>query len=256
VAAHDTGPAVPPPPVPGLPRQVSRVCLACLSRNPADRPTAEDVAHTLATAVGPPTATAAIPVTTAEPAATTRPAGYAVGSARLPHPPTMIDPWVPTPPVDADPTTRRVPRPLLIALVSAVAVLGLALAVLAAMVSHPPGRNAQALPPSPATTAAPPASTAAASSVPIPSATTAPAIADALDAVIADALASGRIAADTAARLRDKVDSLRRSHGQKRVREHARELQKTINELVADGKLDQQTAAQLTDLLQPLTPSD
>jgi serine/threonine-protein kinase len=261
-AAHRTAAPIPPLQVPGLPRQVRRLCMACLSADPSERPTAEDVAQGLAIAADhPPAGTAVLPTVVADPPSATPAArvGYAVGSASLPHPPTMIDPGA-SPQVEAGTAVRdHKARPLLVGLISALVVLGVALVLVSViLLSRPATPNAQPARSPTVTTAvtattAPPKSPSARPSSPAPTATTVQAIADALDASIADALAAGRIGAGTAGSLDDKVNNLRRSHGQKKVRDQAQELQQTINELLADGNLDLQTAGQLTALLQPLT---
>jgi hypothetical protein len=53
LAAVATTKPLPLPPVPGLPEWVGRACLRCLSRDPADRPTAQELANTLARAIPP-----------------------------------------------------------------------------------------------------------------------------------------------------------------------------------------------------------
>jgi serine/threonine-protein kinase len=225
--------------VPGLPRQVLSVGMACLSPDPAERPAADHVAQVLAHATGSDEPTALVPV-----------AGYAVGSARLPHPPTMLDLAPPVPLGDVHTASRR---PLLLGLIVAIVLLVVALAgVTAALLSRPASPSATASPP--ATTPAP------AVSSPPPAASTAPAttvagIADAIDAVIANALAAGTIDADAAGKLRDEVDKLRERRGKKQ-REQVGQLRQTIGELADHGNLDQNTAAQLVALLQPLTGND
>jgi serine/threonine-protein kinase len=142
--AATQGAPVPPPDVPGLPRQVRRLCMDCMSADPAQRPTAEEAARGLAAAVGrrPPVTTALPtdvgappPATPAQPPAAQGPrAGYAVGSAPLPHPATTVAPAEAD--FDVEPggvAGRRRPRSVLGVLVGAVVVLGLALAVVTAM---------------------------------------------------------------------------------------------------------------------------
>jgi serine/threonine-protein kinase len=253
-AAHQTAAPPEPPDVPGLPRAVRRLCLACLSPDPALRPTAEDAARLLGAAAGQPPVTATTPAKPAAPTTTPNPpASFAVGSAPLPHPPTMIDYHAQAP--TGDSPTRRRGRPLVVGLAAAVVALALALMVVSlALLSRRPATDAgthAAAPPSSAVTAPPrPASPAA--PTPIPTATTADAIADALSAAITGAQASGQIDPDAAHSLLGTVDDLRDAHGGKKTRERAQELQHTIGGLVADGKLDQSVGGQLTMLLQPL----
>jgi len=75
---------------------------------------------------------------------------------------------------------------------------------------------------------------------------------DQLDATITNALAASRIDADAADSVRDKIKDLREGLSGNKVGRKARELQRRINELRADDKIDQQTADQLTAILQPL----
>src|SRR5258705_3140186 len=176
--------------------------------------------------------------------------GYAVGSAPVPHPPTMIEPGMPQLGVEPDAlTARRMPRPLLGGLVGAVVVLGVALTIVTAMLlsrtADKTAQPAQSGPPTQIASAGYPSVTASA----IPTASTAQAIADQLDATIADALAAGRIDSDAADQLRDKLNDLRRDAGRGKARKTAQDLQKKINELHDDGQLDDHTADQLTTLL-------
>ncbi|MGI5239881.1 serine/threonine-protein kinase [Dactylosporangium sp. CA-139066] len=272
-AAAEGAPA-PPLDVPGLPRQVRRLCMDCLSADPAQRPTAEDAARGLAAAAGrqPPVTTALPTVVGAPPPATHAPpssaqgarAGYAVGSAPLPHPATTVAPAELGFDVEPDGVAERhLPRPVLAALVGAVVVLGVALAVVTAMLlSRPPDQTAQSAgsgapsgQPSQTTQAGssgPPATTAS----PLPAATTPQEIADRLEATIADAIAAGTIDAKAADKLREKVDDLRQNAGRGKVRKSAQELQRTIDQLRKDGQVDDQTAAQLIRLLRPLLSDD
>jgi eukaryotic-like serine/threonine-protein kinase len=257
VAAHENPTALPPLDVPGLPRQVRRVCMACLSRDPAERPDAADLAQALTSATGHPTATAVLPAVALAPPATSHEPhpGYTVGSAAVPPSPTMIDSRYPLP-LEAPPAEmRRTPRPLLIALIALVAVLGLALAVVTGSLLSRQTQRPQAGPASTAT--APPASPspAAPSSV-VPTATTVPAIADALDTVISDAAAAGRIDNDTADNLRERVNQLRDGHSRKKMREQAQQFQDKVTEMASQGALDHQTADQMVSLLQQLSGSD
>ncbi|WP_426513195.1 protein kinase domain-containing protein [Dactylosporangium sp. McL0621] len=274
------GAPVPPPDVPGLPRQVRRLCMDCMSADPARRPTAEEAARGLAAAAGrrPPVTTALPTVVGAPPPATHAPppaaqgprAGYAVGSAPLPHPATTVAP--PEPDFDVGPDTepggaagRRLPRPVLGALVGAVVVLGLALAVVTAMLlSRPadqtaqparsggPGQPSQMTQTTQADPTGPPTTTAS----PLPAATTPQEIADRIEAAVADAVAAGTIDAEAADKLREKVDDLRQNAGRGKARKSAQELQRTINQLREDGQVAEQTATQLTGLLRPLLGGD
>jgi eukaryotic-like serine/threonine-protein kinase len=241
--------------VPGLPRRVARLCLASLDPDPAARPAAAELAAGLAAAVnaaavnqpvdapGRPTdGTAVLPPVAAPPPDP----GYAVGSAPLPHPPTLIEPAAvdyraePVPPPRHD--SRRL---LLFGLLAVVAVLVLALAaVTSALLSDNARHNAGSGPgPSSAASPSPPAQT--------PSPTASASVIDQLNQTVNDALAAGRIDADAAQRLRDGIRNLNGSnqgHGHKQ----AQSMRKTIDDLVHDGRLDQATADQLNALLDSL----
>ncbi len=258
--------AVPPelPDVPGLPRAVRRLCLACLSPDPTLRPTAEEAAGVLGAAadqpkvVGAAAGTLPVPVTTpaasAAPTMSGPPAGFVVGSAPLPHPPTMIDYHDPAPAGDLPARTRG--RPLIVGLLATVVVLALALiGVSLALLSGHPATHAGSGPlasPSSAVAATPSQPLSPTAPVPEPTATTADAIADALAGAITSAQAAGQLDSGGAHTLLGEVNNLRDAHGGKRTRERAQELQHSIGTLVADGKLDQSVGAQLTALLQPL----
>jgi len=250
-AAHRAAATVPELDVPGLPRQVRRLCSSCLSRDPGERPTAEQVAQTLARAAGQPIPAADQHTVVDAPRPVPLPgAAYAVGSAKLPHPPTMIDSGTSALPVLPDlEHPRRMPRPLLLGLIGAIVVLGLALVIaITTRPSSAPGQTAQP----PASSAVPTATTTPASPTPTPTATTAEGIAEELDTIIAAGLAAGRIDSDVAGSLQDEVKNIRESRNQRKLRQNAQEMQKKIDELVGDGKIDQQTADQLTTALQPL----
>jgi hypothetical protein len=250
-AAHRTAATAPEPDVPGLPRQVRRLCSSCLSHDPGERPTAEHVAQTFAKAAGRPIP-AADPHTLVDADRPVPPPGaaYAVGSAKLPHPPTMIDSQTSALPVLPDlEHPRRMPRPLLLGLIGAIVVLGLALVI--AITSRPsrvPGQTAQP----PGSSAVPTTTTPPPSPTPTLTATTAQGIADELDTIVAAAVAAGRIDSDVAHSLQEEVKNIRESRNQRKLGQNAREMQKKIDELVGDGKIDQQTADQLTTALQPL----
>ena len=259
-AAHEV--AVPPesPDAPGLPRTVRQLCMACLSPDPALRPTAEDAARVLGVAAGQTPVPATVPPAPAAPTSKSAPAtvsgppaAFAVGSAPLPHPPTMID--YPGQASTGDSPTRGRGRPLVIGLVATVVVLALALTLVSlALLSRGPATDggSQVAPPPGAVTGTASAPPSSAAPAPVPTATTADAIADALVAAITGAQASGQIDSDSAQSLLGNVNDLRNAHGGKRTRERAQQLQHTIGQLVADGKLDQSVGTQLTTLLQPL----
>ncbi|MEU7876414.1 hypothetical protein [Dactylosporangium sp. NPDC049140] len=157
---------------------------------------------------------------------------------------------------------RRLPRPVLGALVGAVVVLGLALAVVTAMLlSRPADRTAQPAgsggPGQPSqTTQADPTGPPTTTASRLPAATTPQEIADRIEAAVADAVVAGTIDAEAADKLREKVDDLRQNAGRGKARKSAQELQRTIDQLREDGQVAEQTAAQLTGLLRPLLGGD
>jgi serine/threonine-protein kinase len=238
--------------VPGLPRRVARLCLASLDPDPAERPTAAELTAGLAAASGAPTDVAtnanlgaAIPPTLA-PAA-----GYAVGSAPLPHPATLIEPAPALDDRTAAVPPRRAPRRMLIGLVAAVAVLGLALAVVtSALLSDNSGRTA-----TPATGSSTTASASPQASPPpqTPTPTAGGTILDQLNQTVTAALATGRIDADAAEKLRDQLDNLRDAGGQGRIRKQVQAVKRTIDELLNDEKIDRAVADQLTTQLDALS---
>ena len=264
-AAHRAGVTVSPPDVAGLPDAVARLCMACLAPVPADRPTADELANGLAGELakvpGPPSsstaqqlaATAGHSSTAVLPAAT-NPArtGYSIGSARLPHPATMIEPASVLIGPPEPPPSRRSTRPLVYGLVAAVVVLALALAgVTGALLSG--GRPTASPTPTSGPIASPPASSPSPSAA--PSATSATAIVDQLEQTITDALAAGSIDGDAAQQLRDKLNNLSDHLGEGRAQRQIQDLTTTIGHLLDDGNIDQTTANELTTLLGMLDES-
>jgi serine/threonine-protein kinase len=168
------------------------LCLACLSPDPADRPTAEELEHGLAAAAGQPAA------------------------AAVAMPTVVSDPYQ----LDDEPDTRsdqRLPRPLLALLIAAAVVLAGAVLYLSTILfsgdpeqaSPPALSSTPAITDTPTTDATQPPTTPSAESSAIPTTTTAQAIVDQLDATITNALAAGRIDADAADSVRDKIKDLR-----------------------------------------------
>lgn len=228
-AVHRGGAPVPPPNVTGLPAQVSRLCLACMSFDPADRPTAEDVATQLGAVAGQgdseaPPAVPAAPVVSA--------------------PPTLVDRRTPDPlPV------RRTNHLLLAGLAGALIAVGLTLTVVAAtFLSGEPAGTAQPAPTGGSSRPAP--------SSPRPAPTTPAAVVSALDRTVTAALGAGRIDSQAAGKLRGRIDKLRDQvtdgGADRDVRKQAAQLQKDVAQQLGAGTIDQQTADQLTTLLRPL----
>jgi serine/threonine protein kinase len=258
-AAHEVGLVIPPPDVPGMPRRVSRICRDCLSPNTVERPTAEELAQDLAAVAGlAPPAGVAAPVGSELPTVPRH--GYAVGSASPPDAPTMVEP-LSTLEAEPEPAQPRLSRPVLIALVAAVVVLCLAIVMVASAFfsDQSPPQTVQTVESSPSvdtttdttttTTQAEPTS-----SPPEPTVAATPelSVVDRLEAAVTQALDAGRIDSDVASQLRNQIASLRDIRGAGRVRKAAQEFERRINDLVDEGSLDQETADQLTDLLQPL----
>jgi eukaryotic-like serine/threonine-protein kinase len=246
--AHRMGVRVPPLDLPGLPPRVSQLARACLSADPGARPSAEQVATALASTSGT-NPTAALP---ADATARLVPAGYAVGSASLPHPPTMVE----RAPLGSVPIgEERRPgrsRLLLVGLLGAAAAVGLtAILVAAALRSSGTGGEVLADP----TTSGPPASSSAASPSPA-SDTSSPAAPQSRDEIVAAlgqqidiAVAAGSLEPDAADQLRDRLSELQKGNPRKR----ATDLAKKIDDLRDDGKISQSVADQLLLLLRPLT---
>jgi serine/threonine-protein kinase len=255
--AHRSAIPVAPPDVPGLPRRVAKLCTASMDPDPAERPTAVELAAGLAAAAGlpadapglPTDAPGHSPVDTAvlPPAAPPPAAGFAVGSAPLPHPATLIEHATsvdyraePVPP-------RHDSRRLLFGLLAIVAVLVLALAaVTSALLSDSARHNAAPGPDSSGATAASPSAPAQ-----TPSPTASATVVEQLNQAVTDALTAGRMDDDTAKKLREDINNLSDS-GQGHVRKQVQSTKKTIDELVHDDKLDQATADQLNTLLDSL----
>jgi serine/threonine-protein kinase len=240
--------------VPGLPRRVARLCLASLGPDPAERPTAAELATGLAAASGAPidaVTQATLGTAILPPLAPHAPAAeFAVGSAPLPHPATLIQPAAGLDDRPAAVPPQRASRRLLIGLVAAVVVLGLALAVVtSALLSDNSGRTATPAPGSPTTApASPPASPPPQTPTPTASGT----IFDQLNQTLTAALAAGRIDADAAEKLRDQLNNLRDAGGQGRIRKQVQAVKRTIDELLTNEKIDRAIADQLNTQLDSL----
>jgi eukaryotic-like serine/threonine-protein kinase len=264
-AARRAGVTVPPLDAPGLPRRLTRLAQACLSSDPNDRPSAEDMAVALAAASGLPDPTEKLPLVASPygvdglptapdagtPTATAQPSppGYAVGSAALPHPPTMVE-RAPAYAEPAEPAGRS--RLLLVGVLGAVAalVLGTVLVAAALRTGGGPGGagTAQA---GPSTTGA--ASATGSSAAPT---TSSPArdragIVLALGQLIDAAEQAGRLDEDDADNLRERVAGLD-NRGKGNVRKKADELVSKIEEMMEEGRIDTATGSQLISLLEPL----
>ncbi|MFG2101886.1 serine/threonine-protein kinase [Micromonospora echinaurantiaca] len=183
--------------VPGLPPEVARICLSCLTRDPAARPTARQVASGLRDQLLP-----------ADPQAAT----MLAPTVTLP----ALAPAAPTPAAPA--SARRAPRPVLVAAVVLAAAVGLAGPALWPDGDPPPVALPTTSPtgqPSPAVPDAAPSGTSAPASPGRPEPTRAlpgPAslltVANRLDGLIGAGLDGGEIRADVGLDLRNELRNL------------------------------------------------
>ncbi|HEX6968003.1 MAG TPA: protein kinase [Micromonosporaceae bacterium] len=261
-ATHRAGVRPEPPRVPGLPDEVSVLCLACLAADPSSRPRMEQVATRLAAVIGTTGVTTAVPtVPTAD------------------HPPTLIDRSLRQPGVDAgriaasapvrrprtpepepgDPAPDRQPgRFRLGALAAAGTIIAVAL-TLALLASARQEQNATgATPPVVADTssAPPPANTSPSPSPPA----TREGVVEELNRLLDEAVASGmnHKAADE---LRDKLSELRREFSRPRVNERKiaekiADLREKLREYVEEGRISSDTAGRIQWLLAALVVED
>lgn len=255
-ATHRPGWRLAPPPVPGLPDQVTALYLACLSSDPAARPDAEQVSRELARAVGAPDLTATLPTGSGVPTVAV-PRRFAVGSTPPPCPPTRTDEAVGDQPATAG---RRWLLPATVA--GAVMLIGVLL-IAWLWPSGPDGRQtdggiAGSVPAAPEQSkhGAAPAPT----EQPVRTEQMDPHdIVTALELAITDALTTGAIDGDGAKDLRDELDDVReqlfeakpRERAEK-VRDKAEDFREEIDDLREDREIDPATADHLVTLLQPL----
>ncbi|MFC0531997.1 serine/threonine-protein kinase [Phytohabitans kaempferiae] len=248
--AHRRSPSVAPPAVPGLPPAVTALVLACLSRDPARRPRAQDVAEAL-DAAAPPERERIAPA--AGPADARRPTPQYVRGVAAAAPMPMAAPAGPRtsvgrPGADPRPERRRRLRPALMITTGLLLAAGLTAAALAAFVpsdnpgaaARPPG-GGQTSTTAPATTA-PPANPSPADLV------------AQVDRTLEGAIAAGRIDDDAAEDLRDGVDDLKRSVADgdlEELRDGAAELLEQINDF-NERSVAQEARFDLTLALDPL----
>ncbi|MEH1125164.1 serine/threonine-protein kinase [Micromonospora sp. CPCC 206061] len=219
-----------PLPPPDVPPEVARLCEALMSFHPGDRPRAAEAASRLA-AFARTAPTVDTPVSPSPPATLVAP------------PPTLFA---------APPDRGGANRLLLAGLAGGIIAIGLALTIIAAALlsgSGEPSRLGGGPSTSPTTAAAPPSS-------PRPSPTGSTAVINALDNTVTAALGAGRIDAEAARKLRDRLDRLREEAAGDRperdVRKQAGELAKDLDEQLKKGRIDRQTADELRALLRPL----
>jgi serine/threonine-protein kinase len=229
----------PRPEVPGLPEAVADLCQACLSPDPAQRPTAVDVVAALADA--PSTAVVR---------------RYAVGTA-VPRPAaTQVEDAPPEVPV---PEPAR-PRGRLVLAAAGMALVMLTLGVVLVAAALRPDDPAGNGPGAAGAGTTPPASDTSPAS---PAGPTDPPVAAAvvseLDLAIGEEFAARAMTADAAEDLRDELGDLREATDRGnpdrpdgKVRKEAEDLQKEIDELVRDGELEGSAAGRLNNLLNPL----
>jgi serine/threonine protein kinase len=217
--------AATPLPLLDVPPEVAALSEALMSFDPADRPRADEAASRLAALVR---------------------------TAPTVDAPISPPPLAPPPPtlVEARPDRGGANRLLLAGLAGGIIAIGLALTIIAAALlsgSGEPSGLGGGPSPSP-TTAAPPS--------PRPSPTGSTAVINALDNTVTAALGAGRIDAEAARKLRDRIDRLRKEAAGDRperdVRKQANELTKDLDEQLKKGRIDRQTADELRALLRPL----
>ncbi|MCW3820327.1 protein kinase [Micromonospora sp. DR5-3] len=228
-------PPVPPLRVPGLPADVAGLTLACLSLDPAHRPTAAQLATRFGAGqpVDPPTAI--LPTV-----------------ARAEHPPTLIDraaaPVRPAPPPSSPARSNR----LIGVLVAAGLVLLLGL--VGALLLDDNSGNQQATGPSATApteevtpeSSAPPEPAASEPATTQPAPVTLRQLAARFDEVLAQA--GDDIDRKTAEDLRDKARELERGKPKDRAK-RLEDLRERIEKAADDGKIPEQTAADLAGLL-------
>jgi hypothetical protein len=239
-AAQRVGAPVPALDVSGVPPAVDQLVRDCLSPDPARRPSAEAAAVVLASASGLPDPTATLPPV--DPDVRPAEAGYAVGSAALPHPPTMVEHAPAYEPVAARPA--RLSPLLVVGVFAAMAMLVLGGMLLAAAL-RPAGDPdaAGGLPgPTSATTGAAPTTSAPA-----------PQSREEIVTAFAALLDAAEIDSDDAEDLRKKLDDLNEARGRgDKVRDAARDLIERVEHLMEEDRIDTATGEQLIALLEPL----
>ncbi|MFE9656839.1 serine/threonine-protein kinase [Micromonospora sp. NPDC006431] len=232
-------PPVPPPHVPGLPADVADLTLACLSVDPAHRPTAAQLATRFGAGQPADPPTAILPTV-----------------VRAEHPPTLIDraaaPARPAPPPPSRPPGRS-NRPIGMLLAAGlVLLLGL---VGALLLDRNSGNQPAAGPsittpteePTPESSSPPePAATEPATTQPAPA--TLRELAARFGELVAQAVASRDIDRKTAEDLLKKARELDRGKPKDRA-DRLDDLRERIDKAVEDDKLDKRTAADLQDLL-------
>lgn len=224
--------------LPEVPAPVRRLCRDCLSTAPGDRPTSEHAARVLADAAG----HRAVPVGRAR-----------VRNAPAVPTPTLLDAARPEPapspwPEGAAVARRRTGRAGLAAMaVFALLATVLAVAAAAMLASRTPGRSTSGPPGAGVITASP--------TTPAPSTTapeTAAALIGAIEARLAEAIASGQIGRETALDLAHDVSELRDrlEHGRLRdVIKRADSLRDRVEQRAEDDRIDAAVAADLDALL-------
>lgn len=263
IEAHAQRRQAPPLRVPGLPPDVAALTLACLSADPARRPTAAQLARRLGATLA------------AEPPAGIRPAASAptrpAASPPPDHPPTLVDragPWAPparpgrssVPVAEPRPLAepvRRAPRGpgqgnrLLGVLVAAGVALLVGVVALLALddgAPTPPAGAPGTVAPADGQKTEPPPSSAA----PPPTARSRPVtlrqLAAEFTALVDEAQARGDIDRKTADELRKEVAELNRGKLKDRAK-HLRELREDIAEAIERDRIGAETAARLRELL-------
>ncbi|WP_229406063.1 serine/threonine-protein kinase [Micromonospora sp. NBRC 110038] len=263
IEAHAQRRQAPPLRVPGLPPDVAALTLACLSADPARRPTAAHLARRLGATPAAESPAGIRPAASAP----TRPA-----ASPLPeHPPTLVDragPWasparpgrssvpVAEPRPVAEPV-RRAPRGpgqgnrLLGVLVAAGLALLVGVVALLALddgAPAPPAGAPATVTPADGRKAEPPPSAAAPPTTARSRPVTLRQLAAEFTALVDEAQARGDIDRKTADELREEVAELNRGKLKDRAK-HLRELREDIAEAIERDRIGAETAARLRELL-------
>ncbi|NBE80546.1 serine/threonine-protein kinase [Micromonospora rubida] len=279
-AALETGDAPPPLEAPGLPTEVARICLRCLSREPRDRPTAHHVALALRDQLLPadPQAATMLAPTMTLPSIVGPPEPPPAPVAGPTGPPPVAVPVASTP--DTAPPAgrgrrrvgsdrRRWPVPVPVIAVGVVVVTGLAL-LLPTLTRDadppPPGAAPPGAPmvaastpapdPSPSATSRPPGRTrptpSAATTPPAPSGGSLAEAASRIDQLIEAGVADGGIRADVGTDLRNLLGHATAAGGRGDLAVAVRRARDKVTDRRREGSITPAYARQLDTAFQQL----
>jgi eukaryotic-like serine/threonine-protein kinase len=262
---HHSAPAPAPPDLPGVPDEVAGLLRACLSRDPAARPTARQAATDLASAAGMPDPN---PARTVDEPTVLAAGRFAPGSAPLPAPaasPTRVDHG---PAVDLEPARPGRRRLLLAGGLLGAVVLVLLLALVLAALRSPGGGSPDAAdsptapPTSPAPDGPPTEQPDRDDGLRLPGPLQdAPDRLRQFELLIEEALDAERISRDTAHDLLDELEDVWKELNDpdhsaperyRKVEDAAEDLREEIEDLADDGDLPRDLATELFRLLEPL----